>query len=362
MGRGAGAYGLQLLGGRGRRSIIGPADGRRVIVNAQAGILSVIAMPSEHRSVESFLDAVESSIRRQVILEARIIEVELRDEFRSGINWQALAEIDGVDFGFGPVAGRSLFEDEVAATVGETFDLTPGSGVESLDTTAFGGPFALSASSADFDAFIELLELQGDTQVLSSPRIATVNNQKAVIKVGSDEFFVTGVQSQTAAGTATATTASSVQLTPFFSGIALDVTPQISENGDVVLHVHPTISDVRDQVKEFTTGGQEEELPLAFSTVRESDSIIRARSGQLVVIGGLMRDEVTNKRLGTPGLSRIPLIGNLFGSRRDVTRKTELVILLRPIVVDSDAVWQAETRSRLERLRRLDVVPDRRPD
>jgi MSHA biogenesis protein MshL len=342
--------------------IIGAGDDRRVITNAQAGILAVVAMPSEHRAVESFLDAVEDSVRRQVILEARIIEVELRDEFRSGINWQALAEIDGVDVGFGPVSGRNLFQDEVAATAGRTFDLTPGSALPSLDTTAFGGPFALSASSADFNAFIELLELQGDTRVLSSPRIATVNNQKAVIKVGSDEFFVTGVQSQTAAGTATSTTASSVQLTPFFSGIALDVTPQISRDGDVVLHVHPTISDVRDQIKEFTTGGQEEELPLAFSTVRESDSIIRARSGQLVVIGGLMRDEAGNQRLGTPGLSRLPLLGHLFGSRRNVIRKTELVILLRPVVVDGDEAWASERNARLERLREIGAAASRTPD
>lgn len=334
-------------------AIVGDGEGRRVIANAQAGVVSVTAMPSEQRAVEEFLEAVQSSVRRQVILEARIIEVELRDEFRSGINWQALVEIDGVDFGFGPVAGEDLFGDETAATAGRSFDLSPGAPVPGLDTTAFGGPFTLAAGSSDFTAFIELLELQGDTRVLSSPRIATTNNQKAVIKVGSDEFFVTGVQSQTAAGSAAATTASTVQLTPFFSGIALDVTPQISRGGEVILHIHPTVSSVTDQVKTFTTGGREERLPLAFSTVRESDSIIRASSGQLVVIGGLMRDETSQRRLGAPGASRIPLLGNLFGSRRDVSRKTELVILLRPIVVDSDEVWRRQAADRLERMRGL---------
>lgn len=334
--------------------IVGGGEGRHVITNAQAGVLSVRAMPDEHRSVREFLDIVQGSVQRQVILEARIIEVELRDQFRSGINWQALFEINGVDFGIGQVAGSDLFEEGTAATRGRPVNVRPGSPIEGFNSTAFGGPFTLAAGSADFNSFIELLETQGNTRVLSSPRIATVNNQKAVIKVGDDEFFVTGIESQTAAGTATSTTASTVQLTPFFSGIALDVIPQISDSGDVILHVHPTVSSVRDQVKTFTTGGREESLPLAFSTVRESDSIIRARSGQLVVIGGLMRDEASERRVGTPGLGRLPLIGNLFTNRLEETIKTELVILIRPIVIgEDDSAWTEQARERLDRIRQL---------
>jgi MSHA biogenesis protein MshL len=339
--------------------LVGETEGRHVIANAQAGVLSVRAMPEEHRAVAGFLEIIEGSVQRQVILEARIIEVELLDRFRSGINWELLFEIDGVDFAVGQVAGNSLFDEGTSAIRGAPLDIgAGGTSVGGFQSSAFGGPFTLSAGSEDFSSFIELLETQGNTRVLSSPRIATVNNQKAVIKVGTDEFFVTGVQSQVAAGTAASTAASTVQLTPFFSGIALDVTPQINESGDVILHIHPTVSEVTDQTKTFTTGGREESLPLAFSTVRESDSIIRARSGQLVVIGGLMRDEVAERRIGTPGLGRLPLLGHLFSSRNDESIKTELVILLRPIVIGDDSAWTDMAQERLERIRELGGRPD----
>src|SRR5690606_973046 len=163
-----------------------------------------------------------------------------------------------------------------------------GNPVPNLDGEGFGGVFGIGIDTTDFDAFIELLQTQGRTQVLSSPRTTAVNNQKAVIKVGNDEYFVTSIGSQTTTGTAT-NTSSQIQLTPFFSGIALVVTPQISATGEVILHIQPTVSEVTDQTKTFTVSGRTESVPLAFSSVRQSDSIVRARSGQVVVIGGLMR-------------------------------------------------------------------------
>ena len=132
--------------------------------------------------------------------------------------------------------------------------------------------------------------------MLSSPRVATLNNQKAVIKAGTDEFFVTDVSSNTVTGTA-ATTSRDVTLTPFFSGIALDVTPQISADGEVILHIHPTVSEVTDQTKELTVSGETDALPLAFSEIRESDSVVNAKSGQIIAIGGLMRNSSRNQRV-----------------------------------------------------------------
>ncbi|MDT8439248.1 MAG: pilus (MSHA type) biogenesis protein MshL [Wenzhouxiangellaceae bacterium] len=331
--------------------------GGQVISNALAGVISISALPQGHRAVNAWLEAIQDSVQRQVILEARIIEVELRDEFRSGINWQTLFELAGGDFAIGQVGGADIFEEGSSALRNTPIPIVPGAPPGPFTSTAFGGPFTIAASSDDFSGFLELLETQGNTRVLSSPRIATVNNQKAVIKVGNDEFFVTGVESQTAAGTATSTTASTVQLTPFFSGVALDVTPQISRDGSVILHVHPSVSEVRDQIKSFTTGGEQETLPLAFSTVRESDSIIRARSGEVVVIGGLMRDEASDQGIGTPGLRRAPLFGGLFDNRRNRSVKTELVILIRPIVVDSSDVWADQAAERLERIRSLGGQP-----
>lgn len=297
-----------------------------------------------------------SGTRIETETEAKIIEVELRDAYRSGINWTGLLEIGDDNLTLGNVAGHDLFEEGTAITRESPVNVTPGNRITGLTTTAFGGPFVIGADATDFNAFIELLERQGRTQVLSSPRVATVNNQKAVIKVGTDEFFVTGIESQTATGAASAVTGRTVELTPFFSGIALDVTPQISANGEVILHIHPTVSEVTEQNKTFTVAAEDEgtfSLPLAFSSVRESDSIIRAKNGQVVVIGGLMKDDVQRDRIGTPGLSRIPLIGQLFGSRQEQSTKTELVILLRPMVVGADEVWSEQVQRPLERIRGL---------
>jgi len=179
-----------------------------------------------------------------------------------------------------------------------------------------------------------------------------VNNQKAVIKVGTDEYFVTDIETTTTTGTAT-TTSPSVTLTPFFSGIALDVTPQIGVDGQVTLHIHPTVSEVRDQEKEIIIGAQNLSLPLAFSKVRESDSIIRAQSGQIVVIGGLMQESVEDRTAKTPVLGDLPLMGGLFRHTRQVKHKTELVILLRPVVVDGDRVWQEQLRNTSQRMQQL---------
>jgi MSHA biogenesis protein MshL len=204
----------------------------------------------------------------------------------------------------------------------------------------------------DFQAFVEMLETQGDVQVLSSPRISTVSNQKAVIKVGSDEFFVTDISSDTTTGTTTNST-SDITLTPFFSGIALDVTPQIDPTGQITLHIHPTVSEVVDQNKQINVSGVTQTIPVAFSTVRESDSVVHARSGQLVVIGGLMQEKTTKDEAGIPVLSKIPGLGALFRHTKSVSRKSELVILLRPQVITSQADWEATLEASRQRLDRL---------
>jgi len=193
----------------------------------------------------------------------------------------------------------------------------------------------------DLTQLLDLLETQGNVQVLSSPRISTVNNQKAIIRVGSDEFFVTGISNNTTATAASIQNTPQIDLESFFSGIALDVTPQIAADGDVILHVHPIVSDVEDQLKEIQFGDEFFTLPLALRDVRESDSIVRARSGQVVVLGGLMQ-EITVDVVGKqPILGDIPVIRGLFKTMETRNVKTELVILMRPIVVD-DQTWEEE--------------------
>ena len=314
------------------KSIIGSDDGRSVIINPQSGLVVVRAIPNELRDVEKFLKAAEYISQRQVILEAKILEIELKDEFRSGVNWSVLAG----SFTAGVAGGGASLESDSGFS--NTRGFVPSKG-EFIPASSFGGIFSLAVNGSKFSALVELLESQGSVQVLSSPRISTMNNQKAVIKVGQDEFFVTDVSSESATGGAGTNQTADIELTPFFSGIALDVTPQISQDNEVTLHIHPSVSRVREQQKLLRINGQDQSLPLARSTIRESDSIIRAQSGQIVVIGGLMQDTIDDRDVKTPGAGDVPFFGNLFKHKARSKTKSELIILLRPVVVDSPRRW-----------------------
>ena len=218
-----------------------------------------------------------------------------------------------------------------------------------------GGVFSGILNLGDFTGLIQLLQTQGEVRVLSSPRISTLNNQKAVIKVGTDEFFVTDVSSNSSTSTVAGVTqpTQDVTLTPFFSGISLDVTPQIDQNDVVTLHVRPTVSRVQDQNKTIVLGEDNVfNLPLALSTSRQSDSIVRARSGQVVVIGGLLQNNNENTDSEVPWASTLPIVGNLFKQQRKAMQKSELVILMRPQVV-SDEVWLDEIRRSAESFKEL---------
>ena len=337
------------------RLLVGDAEGRRVMVNPQAGLVIVRATPDRLHEVGRYLRALQGNVERQVILEARIIEVELNDRFQTGINWAALGEPgNGKRIQAGMAGGGSVFDNGVTSQQGAALTL-PGSALASgVATTRFGGVFTLDLALNDFNALIELLKTQGKVQVLSSPRIATVNNQKAVIKVGTDEFFVTDVDTQTSITSVSALNqAVNVELTPFFSGVALDVVPQIDEDGDVILHIHPTVSEVTEKVKEINVSTDTTlSVPLALSSIRETDTIIRARSGQVVVIGGLMKDLRRDETAGLTGFSELPLFGGLFRHQRRQATKSELIILLRPIVVDD---WSRPVEAVAERLQEFDA-------
>jgi MSHA biogenesis protein MshL len=344
------------------RAIVGDGDGRRVVANAQSGVVFARGMPDELRAVGDYLERIHDSAQRQVVLEAKIIEVTLSDGFQAGVNWAAVQQHDGDTFTGGTLSGGSQLGSSPPLQgpgVGNIEPLVPGSGnpIIGFNAETIGGAFALALDIGDFNALVELLQTQGDTRVLSSPRVATLNNQKAVIKAGTDEFFVTDVSSNTITGTA-ASTSRDVTLTPFFSGIALDVTPQISALGEVILHIHPTVSEVSDQTKQLTVSGQTDTLPLALSEVRESDSIVKAKSGQIIAIGGLMRNASQKSEFSTPVLGKIPGLKRLFGSSRELETKTELVILLRPIVVDDDDDWPRIIRPAADRLSALGARND----
>lgn len=300
-------------------AFVGTEDGRSVIISPQAGLVTVRGLPTEIAAVKKFISDTETHLHRQVIIEAKIMEVTLNDDYQQGVEWNnVLGHIGSTDISFatnGTILGNAI-------------------------SSSIGGVTGVSFTNTDFSGVINLLSTQGNVQVLSSPRITATNNQKAVIKVGEDEYFVTEVSSTTTTGTSTTTTPE-VELTPFFSGISLDVTPQIDEKGEVILHVHPSVTSTEEQIKTIRLGGDDYALPLAQSRVRESDTIIRAKSGEIVVIGGLIETYKIDQESKTPLLGDIPYLGELFKSASESTQKRELVILLKPIVIGQDT-WKTQ--------------------
>lgn len=340
--------------------IVGSESGRNVIVNPASGVVLVKAMPGELRAVEDYLKATQLVVERQVMLEAKILEVALSDSFQTGINWSKFGGVAN-RFALGVMAPNAAI-NATGALVGSAAGLAGGTSVTAtpgfngaVGTSASGsGFYGLAFQSSDFAALLSFLEGQGNVQVLSSPRIATTNNQKALLKVGTDDYFVTGVSSNVTTGGTTPIVSPNITLQPFFSGIALDVTPQIDDDGNIILHVHPSVSVVEEKTKTVNLGDLGIfTLPLASSSISETDSIVRVRDGSIVAIGGLMSQEQRNDRVGLPGISGVPGLGLLFGQKAGSNRKRELVILMRSTVISDDNGWReslAESQSRLQEL------------
>ena len=315
-------------------AMVGSGSGRRVIIDPQSGIVVVRALPEQLQEVSDYLRSTEATVTRQVLLEAKIVEVDLDHAYQAGIDWAKVLQLGGSHYFIGQSSPPNGFGQAAALTPSNTpVTVGPGNPISSLAANSLGGAFTLAADFTDFNAFIQLLSTEGNTRVLSSPRVATLDNQKAIIKAGTDQFYVTGIESNTVTGTATSQS-NNVILTPFFSGVALDVTPQVGASGDVLLHIHPIVSVVTNQTVTLQVQGTADVLPLAQSSVRESDSIVRARSGQVIVIGGLMQETVNKQQYKTPLLGDIPGVGRLFRSEQDTKSKVELVILLRAMVVN----------------------------
>jgi len=330
---------------------------RQVIVSPQSGVIVVRGLPKELRAVEAYLRAARLNIERQVMLEAKIIDVQLRDGSQTGVNWAAFISGNNHAGSVGPITPGTTLNASGALASGP-LTATPGSSL-ALGSTAASGLFGLAFQTSNFAALLSFLETQGNVQVLSSPRIAALNNQKAVLKVGTDDFFVTGITTTTTASTTGNVTSPTITVQPFFSGVALDVTPQIDDAGSIILHVHPSVSSVAERNKVLSLGdlGGTIVLPLASSTVSETDTIVRVRDGAIVAIGGLMRASRSYDRSQLPGAGDLPVAGNLFGSTARATEKSELVILIKPTVINSDAQLDAARDETLDRLDALAARP-----
>lgn len=342
----------------------GKQGGRSVVVSPQSGVLVIRAMPEELRNVDAYLKATQLSVDRQVILEAKILEVELNDQFQSGINWASFASIKSSHAN--RVSGGLISPGTGLAPLPYTGGQPPlianGTGLAastgfslSNAANAAGSLFGLAVQTNNFAALISFLEQQGTVHVLSSPRIAAVNNQKAVLKIGTDEFYVTGVQTNISSNATGDTITPSVTLQPFFSGVVLDVTPQIDDAGNILLHVHPSVSQVSTVTKGVNLGSAGNlSLPLAASSTSELDSIVRGQDGQVVAIGGLMRQASSDDTSQLPGAGNVPVLGALFRNKNKVNQKRELVVLIKPTIVDSANSWNQDLLDTTRRIEQLD--------
>ena len=327
------------------------AEGKpSVVVSSETNTIVVRGFPKDINEVEKYLHKIQAIIDKQVIIEAKLIEVKLNSSMQTGINWAALGSINGNPIG----AGFGLGNANATGNPGTPLSAAT-KGLNDLGvvgkTLTNSSILSLAFQSSNFGAVLNFLETQGSLQVLSSPRIATLNNQKAILKVGTDEFFITNVTTTNTSNSAGNTSTPSVTTQPFFSGIALDITPQISDNGFITMHVHTSISQVSTVTKNINLGNLGDlVLPLASSTISETDSIVKIENNKIVAIGGLMKQYSRKDKSQIPGAGDTPVIGNAFKNIDNDFVKYELVILLKPHIINTSADWETnlkEVRNRL---------------
>jgi len=298
-----------------------------VIVNPESGIVTVRATSRQHEKVAEFLASVMSSARRQVLIEATVVEVQLNDRYQAGVDWSALG-LQGLGYSFQQnLIGGITGTGSIAGTGNPFFSIQ-----YSNPNAAVGG--AISST-------IKLLDTFGNTRVLSSPRIMAINNQTAVLKIVDNlVYFTVDVTPGTVSSgvVSPAVIKTTPQLVPV--GFVMNVTPQISESDIVVLNVRPTVTsqigEVRDPNPELARVNQTNLVPVIRS--REFESVLRIPSGSTAILGGLMEDKFDGKRGGLPLLSRIPFLGDAVSYRDDLSEKRELVIFLRPIVIRDPSI------------------------
>jgi len=326
-----------------------------VIANAETGVISVRATNKQHQKVQEFIDQVMGSAKKQVLIEATIVEVQLGDSFQAGIDWSRLNNsVNNSGFVFGQTLGSrgAGFSPNV------TFNPNTGQSISSPfsvgDKNAFGedssaglvaGYINPLSSIGNIAASITLLEQFGNTKVLSSPKLMVLNNQTAVLKVVDNLVYFT-VEVQQTQGNVNSNPFSTITTTPQTVpvGVVMSVTPQINDTDKVNINVRPTISRVlsfvNDPNPQLAEAGTTSSIPQI--QVREMESVLNVSSGNIAVLGGLMQDDVRNNTDSVPGLSKVPGVGNIFKGRNDANRKTELVIFLRPTVVPNASLESDE--------------------
>lgn len=290
-----------------------------VIANPEAGIITVRATGKQHAKIREFIVQVMRSARRQVLIEATIAEVTLNNNYQQGINWSKLLAVgDQKGFSVGQAVSANLSPTGAM--------LSPGTFILNYvnPTSRLGN---LSAS-------VSLLETFGDVKVLSSPKLSVLNNQTAMLRVVDNLVYFT-IKADTVSNQTTSTTTFTTTAVTVPTGFTMSVTPQIDDSDTVLINLRPSITRLLDFIDDpnpsLAAAGVTSKIPQL--QTRELESVLKIGNNQIAVMGGLMQDEINNQTDGIPGLSRIPVAGNLFKNRNDTKKKTELVIFLRPVVI-----------------------------
>ena len=287
-----------------------------VIVNRESGIISVLASSRQHRQVQQFVDNVMANVRRQVLIEATVVEVALNDDYQFGVDWARLA-----DNGTGLSLRQDLIGDNLS------------------DPPVFILDYFRDTKIGEITATVKMLQEFGDVRVLSSPKIMALNNQTAILKVVENLVYFT-TEAETTQGETLATTSFTTTLHTVPVGFVMAVTPQISSEETVTLNVRPTISRVTSFVEDpnpaLAQAGTTSLVPQIL--VEELDSMLRVNDGQVAVLGGLIQDKIDFDSQGLPYLMQLDYIGDAFTYKNQQIRKTELVIFLRPRVITNASI------------------------
>ena len=306
-----------------------------IIVNPEAGVVVVRATSRQHEKVQEYLDLVLTSARRQVIIEATIAEVSLSDNYQQGINWQSLRTLRPGS----PGAGFSAAQNPTGVPVPNPFTASSGSFATVSGTSPGAFAFLLNyvAPGLGLSSTLSLLETFGKVRVLSSPKISVLNNQTAMLKVVDNVvyFLIKNDSTTTTTGTTNNFTSTPQSVSV---GLVMSVTPQISENGSILLNVRPTISSLKGAGKTDPTPGLAVANVVPEIQTREMESMLRLSDGEVAVMGGLMEDRINYNTNEIPGLGSVPIIGNFFSNRNDTTTKTELVIFLKPTIIRDPSI------------------------
>ncbi len=325
-------------GGTSEKEILTRVDGRgkKLIINKSTGVIWVTDYPVNLNKVASYLEKVEGSSQRQVTIQAKIMEVILSDEYKAGINWKVIEGLPrsvNLSWGLTDRAGTTGYLGGSSASTSGTIS-TPGV----FKIKPFGGTLAIGALGTEvaLSDIIQAISEQGDVKILSSPTISTLNNQKAIIRVGDqDVFFITGAVATESTVTQT------IQPMTIDIGIILDVTPQIADDGTIIMNIHPSITE---KTGEKATPDGKTTFPLL--SVRETDTTVRVRDNQTIIIAGLMTEKKEEVAIGVPLLKSIPLLGHLFRYKSEAKKNSELVIMITPTVQVGKKVEDLTTKYR----------------